>query len=259
MDVEMKKRRQILFLEQQAALGVKKELGASNPAFDVPSENDAASVAGDEEEDEELAMAKQMEDSEVKSDAGDDVADDEVMFDEESGFGNEEAIQKDEPPAHESSEEFGEPKPQAETSTPASSPAKTITSVVSPSGSSGVSHEVSTESTEASMNSTEKTVEAQVSVNADQAQSERDTIQAEVVFENNSNAEQNEIEATKAVETDTEEAAGKPNKPKNSAWKEMLRKEKEMLARQKKIHKKGGGLVEGEAEEEEEDEGKCVL
>jgi hypothetical protein len=52
-----------------------------------------------------------------------------------------------------------------------------------------------------------------------------------------------------------EETKTKSNKPRNSAWQEMLRKEKEMLVKQKKIQRKGGGLVEGEAEEEEEEEG----
>ncbi|KAL7555233.1 hypothetical protein ACHAWF_018888 [Thalassiosira exigua] len=45
------------------------------------------------------------------------------------------------------------------------------------------------------------------------------------------------------------------DKPKNSAWQAMLRKEEEALKREKKLMRRGGGgLVEGEAEEEEEDD-----
>jgi hypothetical protein len=46
-----------------------------------------------------------------------------------------------------------------------------------------------------------------------------------------------------------------PKKTKNSIWQAMLRKEKEDIAKQKRRQKRGGGLVEGEAEEEEEEEG----
>lgn len=62
--------------------------------------------------------------------------------------------------------------------------------------------------------------------------------------------------ATELFETSAEpkeETTAK--KPKNSAWQAMLQKEKEALAREKKRRRKGGGLVEGEAEEEEEEDG----
>lgn len=61
-------------------------------------------------------------------------------------------------------------------------------------------------------------------------------------------------EATSPAEQAPEPS--KPEKPKNSAWQAMLQKEKEALAKQKKLQKKGGNkLVDGEAEEEEEEEG----
>lgn len=44
-------------------------------------------------------------------------------------------------------------------------------------------------------------------------------------------------------------------KSKNSAWQAILAKEKAALAKEKKRQRKNGGLVEGEAEEEEEEEG----
>lgn len=55
----------------------------------------------------------------------------------------------------------------------------------------------------------------------------------------------------------TSSSDGKPTskKPRNSAWQAILLKEKAALARQKKLQRKNGGLVEGEAEEEEEEEG----
>jgi len=62
-------------------------------------------------------------------------------------------------------------------------------------------------------------------------------------------------EASSQSKETTEPSPAKSKKPKNSAWQAMLRKEKEALAKQKKLQKKGGALVDGEAEEEEEEEG----
>ena len=58
-----------------------------------------------------------------------------------------------------------------------------------------------------------------------------------------------------ALPTPTKEIDDKPKKPKNSAWQAMLLKEKASLAKQKRLKRKHGGLVEGEAEEEEEEGG----
>lgn len=44
-------------------------------------------------------------------------------------------------------------------------------------------------------------------------------------------------------------------KPKNSAWQAILLKEKAALAKEKRRQRKNGGLIEAEAEEEEEEEG----
>ncbi len=44
-------------------------------------------------------------------------------------------------------------------------------------------------------------------------------------------------------------------KPKNSAWQAILLKEKAAIAKEKRRQRKNGGLVEAEAEEEEEEEG----
>ncbi|KAL3785044.1 hypothetical protein ACHAWO_008572 [Cyclotella atomus] len=242
MEVEMKKRKQIFLLEKQAALGIKKELGASNPAFDVPAD-DPDEASGDEE-DEELAMAKQLENSEVKSEAGDD-ADDEEMFETgDGGFDEEENAEHDDAPQN-PTEELGEPKSTAEAPTPAPSPTKTVTSIVSPSGSRLVSTETSEAEVHDDLLGNEK-----VDIANESTENELDEMHID-----DSNDDQAEADATEAVESDAEEtkSKSKSNKPKNSAWKEMLRKEKEMLAKEKK--RKGGGLVEGEAEEEEEEEG----
>ena len=246
MEIELKKRKQVLFLEQQAALGVKQELGANNPAFDVPADDDAAAPSGDEEEDEELAMAKQLEQSEVKSEAGD-VADEE-MFDQDGddGFEKDESEQIDDLSIE---KESGESLPTAETTTPVSSPTKTVSSVVSPNASRESSHVISTSETQeqllANEHNTADTIEP--------LQNEQDATPSD----NEENAVESSHENQEEAETSDqpEETATKSNKPRNSAWQEMLRKEKEMLSKQKKIQRKGGGLVEGEAEEEEEEEG----
>ncbi|KAL9179897.1 hypothetical protein ACHAXT_007867 [Thalassiosira profunda] len=44
-----------------------------------------------------------------------------------------------------------------------------------------------------------------------------------------------------------------PKKPRNSLWRAELEKEKRREKRQKRLQRKGGGLVEGEAEEDEDD------
>ncbi|KAL3774780.1 hypothetical protein ACHAW5_002181 [Stephanodiscus triporus] len=59
--------------------------------------------------------------------------------------------------------------------------------------------------------------------------------------------------SSEAMTSSKERSSSK--KPKNSAWQAILQKEKAALAKQKKLQRKNGGLVEGEAEEEEEEEG----
>jgi hypothetical protein len=240
MEVETKKRQQILFLEKQAALQEKNGLGASNPAFDV-LEKDAES--GEEEEDEELAMAKQLEHSEVKSDAGDDAVEEDTFQGNDEGSENDDIMLDD---AQDQLEVDGD-KPTDETITPASSPAKLVASVVSPSGSREASNKTLEEDANVDGN------EAETFDTNEPTESENDPMQTGNVDENTteSNQEQDDPDDAELAE----ETKTKSNKPRNSAWQEMLRKEKEMLAKQKKIQRKGGGLVEGEAEEEEEEEG----
>eukprot|EP00584_Thalassiosira_punctigera_P021703 CAMPEP_0172569010 /NCGR_PEP_ID=MMETSP1067-20121228/121860_1 /TAXON_ID=265564 ORGANISM="Thalassiosira punctigera, Strain Tpunct2005C2" /NCGR_SAMPLE_ID=MMETSP1067 /ASSEMBLY_ACC=CAM_ASM_000444 /LENGTH=465 /DNA_ID=CAMNT_0013360747 /DNA_START=1 /DNA_END=1394 /DNA_ORIENTATION=- len=91
-----------------------------------------------------------------------------------------------------------------------------------------------------------------------------DSIKGAETFTNDSNAE---VQPTLDPVSDTVKSKEptsppkqvselkKSNKPKNSAWQAMLQKEKEVLAKQKKLHKKGGALVDGEAEEEEDEDG----
>ena len=68
---------------------------------------------------------------------------------------------------------------------------------------------------------------------------------------------QDQVNDANASNETTSSSEGKPTskKPRNSAWQAILLKEKAALARQKKLQRKNGGLVEGEAEEEEEEEG----
>ena len=72
-----------------------------------------------------------------------------------------------------------------------------------------------------------------------------------------SNMSEEATSLTKEEDNVEEPAEEEPRskKPKNSAWQAMLRKEKETLAKQKKLQRKGGNtLVDGEAEEEEDEE-----
>ena len=62
--------------------------------------------------------------------------------------------------------------------------------------------------------------------------------------------EEVEFDASNEEETDD---SSKPKKPKNSAWQAMLKKEAEMLKKQK--GKKTNGMLEMEADEEEDEEG----
>ena len=67
--------------------------------------------------------------------------------------------------------------------------------------------------------------------------------------------DEEEVEFDAANEDKEEDAddSSKPKKPKNSAWQAMLKKEAEMLKKQK--GKKSNGMLEMEADEEEDEEG----
>ena len=56
------------------------------------------------------------------------------------------------------------------------------------------------------------------------------------------------------AEAEFSDSPAKPKKPRNSAWKAMLAKDKATHARQKKLQRKGAGLVDGEAEEEDDED-----
>lgn len=259
MEVELKKRKQILFVEQQAALQGDKMLGASNPAFDVPTENDAV-ASEDEEEDEELAMAKQLEHSDVKSEAGDDISDDVMLRDGENGFENTEDAEPG--VTLNDTDEDHQLTPNLEAATPSSNPSKVTTSVVSPIGSREESHAVSIVTSETAGANTD---EFNNEINQERAQDEQalstqsdSTLDATIRMKDE--AQESVIETQQQEEAsindgDTEKFPAKSSKPRNSAWQEMLRKEKEMLEKQTKRQRKGGALVDGEAEEEEEEEG----
>ena len=252
----MKKRKQILFLEQQAALHGNNELGASNPAFAVSVDEKTATTADDdEEEDEELAMAKQLEDSEVKSESTDDVAQEEI-FDQMNVEGNDDEYFAE----HDRSSDnqlatSDEVEPTAEKSSPSSSPKKVITSLVSPSNSR--EHPVCNDSfnSEAIQNEINETETFDNHDGGVRDERDRSKSYSPVTGAAIETSNVNGDDVSDEVGDSSSETKTKSNKPKNSAWKEMLRIEKEMLAKQKKIQKKGGALVEGEAEEEEEEEG----
>lgn len=77
---------------------------------------------------------------------------------------------------------------------------------------------------------------------------------ADAVAEKDGDAgDDEEVEFDAGNEEQETEDSNKPKKPKNSAWQAMLKKEAEMLKKQK--GKKSNGMLEMEADEEEDEEG----
>jgi hypothetical protein len=100
----------------------------------------------------------------------------------------------------------------------------------------------------------EITSEEQASESPAAAAADADTAEA-AVEEKVGGGDEEEVEFDAANEDKEEDAddSSKPKKPKNSAWQAMLKKEAEMLKKQK--GKKSNGMLEMEADEEEDEEG----
>mmetsp|Transcript_15255 Transcript_15255/g.25121 ORF Transcript_15255/g.25121 Transcript_15255/m.25121 type:complete len:1394 (-) Transcript_15255:3081-7262(-) len=243
-DVEDKKRKQIFLLEKEAVLREVKNVGLAAGNYDVEEElrfDDSGDAVNYDEEDDEMAMARelnQLEEATNSEDATVDRADGDgnveqnittvLQFsgaDHPDGNSIADGSKSNDDDDDRDIDALG--KPTAEGQDNASSP---DTIAVSESGKTVV--------TPTASNDTEETAESGVAA------------VTKLVTESKDAAEDTE---ESEFNISTEESG--PKKPRNSAWQAMLRKEKEDIAKQKRRQRKGGGLVEGEAEEEEEEEG----
>eukprot|EP00985_Skeletonema_marinoi_P020349 scaffold12075_cov131-Skeletonema_marinoi.AAC.5 len=263
-DVEDKKRKQIFLLEKEAVMREEKNVGleVDNDAEEEPQFDNSGDAADYDEEDDEMAMARelnQLEEATKSEDATDDHADgtDEQNMttvmqcsDADHSGGNSIANGSN---GNENNVDQGNDaleKLTTESRDAASSPGtkaepEVERTVVTPTVSNDIEEtaagsEVNSDANESAPN--ENSSKSDVATVTKLATEPKDATE--------DTAEESEFNATSIS---TEESG--PKKPRNSAWQAMLRKEKEDLAKQKRRQRKGGGLVEGEAEEEEEEEG----
>ncbi|KAL7434439.1 hypothetical protein ACHAXH_003831 [Discostella pseudostelligera] len=254
-EVEEKKRKQILLMEKEAALrdrereaallrntqmldedddGFVGEIATEDAMKMIGANDETAAKEYDNEEDEEMAMARQLEQLEDGADGDEEY---EEENDEESVVdGSSEDVVLDETKS--TVESFEENMvednndPDARTTTKLEEDIVTSGLLID---STAVTPSCSNAEEESDMSPEE---EEDALPDTDQ------NLHDHVDDTNLSNA------STTAPE---EQATSK--KPKNSAWQAILLKEKASLAKEKRRQRKNGGLVEAEAEEEEEEEG----
>lgn len=245
-------------MEQQAALREQNQMNSIEAAIEanIDINNDEEVIFGDED-DEELAMARQLEQSELKEE-------------EDSVDGDEEQVQgentKDDIDFYNNGNEgFDDHSPpESDDITTPDSPVKSV-AVEDASDGNVVSPAVSRDQTD-TLSSADEAIDSAVTtevVSTETVSEASDkgkdvTADSTLAGSHDTNNDAGVTETTANAEADESEAKEEElsvKKPKNSAWQAMLQKEKESLAKQKRLQKKGGGLVEGEAEEEEEEEG----
>ena len=100
---------------------------------------------------------------------------------------------------------------------------------------------------------TEERVPETIGIASEEAAATVDDNSVDAVVEEEGADDEEEVEFDATNEEQEFEDSSKPKKPKNSAWQAMLKKEAEMLKKQK--GKKSNGMLEMEADEEEDEEG----
>jgi len=100
---------------------------------------------------------------------------------------------------------------------------------------------------------TEGRVPETIGIASEEAAATADDNSVDAVVEEEGADDEEEVEFDATNEEQEFEDSSKPKKPKNSAWQAMLKKEAEMLKKQK--GKKSNGMLEMEADEEEDEEG----
>ena len=262
-DVEDKKRKQIFLMEKEAAMreekNIVRDVADSDDVDELHFDNNGGTSNYDEEDD-EMAMARELNQLEEESKSGDvaeERADDAYIQNSDDVVHLADSDEKtDENLVAEESNGTGKDAVQEPSSEDGES--------VAPSPSKGTPESERTIVTPTASNRLEQSaLTSQVKEDAVAPAGNENTVETDIAIdelEKLSN-EPNDVAggSTSAQENDTSspieaEETG-PKKPRNSEWQAMLRKEKEDLAKQKRRQKKGGGLVEGEAEEEEEEEG----
>lgn len=302
-EAEQKKRRQILLLEKEAALRDREREAAllRSQALDDDNDDggdfvgeivrdDAMAMLGgkvsatkdfDDEEDEEMAMARELEQLEEDGADGGEESGDEINEDDEAVDGS---LERLEAVMDESTSQIE--KMEAKTFTVGDDPnadttkldvdiitsvSSTLTMVVTPSGV-NTEEESNSEHPEGAI--FEMDCAASESVNDGNEPFENTDADQDAPNVSRSSRESSHVEegatpdtdqifSDQVVDTNTSNnesmipSKEKPTsqKPKNLAWQAILLKEKAALAKEKRRQRKNGGLVEAEAEEEEEEEG----
>ncbi len=261
-DVEDKKRKQIFLMEKEAAMreekNIVRDVADSDDVDELHFDNNGGTANYDEEDD-EMAMARELNQLEEESKSGDvaeERADDAYIQNSDDVAHLADSDEKtDENLVAEESNDNGNDTVQEPSSEDGES--------VAPSPSKGTPESERIVTPTASNRLEQSALTSQAKEDAVAPAGNENAVETDIAsdeLEKLSN-ESNDVAggSASAQENDTSspieaEETG-PKKPRNSGWQAMLRKEKEDLAKQKRRQKKGGGLVDGEAEEEEEEEG----
>lgn len=263
-DVEDKKRKQIFLMEKEAAMREEKniirDVADSDDVDELHFDNNGGTENYDEEDD-EMAMARelnQLEEESLSGDAAEERDDDAYIQNSGDVVHPADSDEKtDNNLVAEESNDNGkdtvqEPSSQDGNSV-APSPSKATSeserTIVTPTASNSLEQSALTSQVKedaAAPAGNENALETDIAIN----ELEKLSDEPNDVAEGSASAQEDD---TSSPPVEAEETG--PKKPRNSGWQAMLRKEKEDLAKQKRRQKKGGGLVEGEAEEEEEEEG----
>lgn len=294
-EVEEKKRKQILLMEKEAALrdrerevallrntqmldedddGFVGEMASEDAMKMIGANDETAAKEYDNEEDEEMAMARQLEQLEDGADGDEEYEEDN---DEESAVdGSSEEVVSDETKS--TVESFEEKMVEDENVTDADTTTKLeediVTSgsliqstAVTPSCSNAEeeSSDMSPEEGAFDMNGVtsdfanddDELVEVNDAPNVSRSSRESTHMDEEDALPDTDQNLYDHVDDTNLsnASTTAPEEQATSNKPKNSAWQAILLKEKAALAKEKRRQRKNGGLVEAEAEEEEEEEG----
>lgn len=201
-----------------------------------------------DEEDDEMAMARelnQLEEASKSEDAAEDRADDANEQNTETVLQRGDVDQSD----GFNSDAEGQPSSEGGDAL-ASSPG---TKAVPESERTVVTPTASNDTEETSVASQENPESNKPASNANS--SESDAAEVSKLVNEPKDVAEDTTEESEFIATSISTEESGPKKPRNSAWQAMLAKEREDLAKQKRRQRKGGNLVDGEAEEEEEEEG----
>ncbi len=264
-DVEDKKRRQIFLFEKEAAMRDEKKIGREfdNDGGEELDFDNSGGAADYDEEDDEMAIARelnQLEEASQSEDVTEDRADgtDEQnadtslqRSDADHSDANSIAFEANANGNGDDQDNDAEEQPPSEGGDAlASSPG---TKAVPESAMTVVTPTVSNDTEETAVASQENSDANEPAPNKNS--SESDVAEVSKLVNEPKDVAEDTTEESEFIATSVSTEESGPKKPRNSAWQAMLRKEKEDLAKQKRRQRKGGGLVEGEAEEEEEEEG----